>query len=175
MIAVAPFRIPVIDIAPSREGNRADRLRVARAFGEALETVGFATVVGHGIDVALLASTYTAVREFFGLPLEEKMRSCPPEQAKSRGYLPVGIESVAATLNGETPPDLCEALVFAALARPSSSFAKPNIWPEQPAGLRQLVLSYNRELAALGHLARLSALALDLPEEHLDGSLPTRP
>lgn len=170
MIAVAPFSIPIIDISLSRKGGHADRLRVARAFGDALEGIGFATVVGHGIDEALLSSTYTAVREFFALALEEKMRSCPPEQAKSRGYLPVGIESVAATLEAETPPDLCEALVFAALARPPSSFAKPNIWPERPTGLRQHVLNYNRELAALGgHLVRLSALALDLPEDYLDG------
>jgi isopenicillin N synthase-like dioxygenase len=169
VIAVAPFSIPIIDIAPSRKGGHAERLRVARAFGDALEGIGFATVVGHGIDEALLSSTYAAVRKFFGFALEEKMRSCPPEQTKSRGYLPVGIESVAATLNSQTPPDLCEALVFAALARPPSSFAKPNIWPERPTGLRPLVLNYNRELAAIARLlVRLSALALDLPEDYLD-------
>jgi len=109
------------------------------------------------------------LREFFALPTAEKMRACPPEQAKSRGYLPVGIESVAATLDADTPPDLCEALVFAALARPPSPSGKLNIWPEQPAGLRDLVMRYNRELDALGkHLARLAALALDLAERDLD-------
>jgi isopenicillin N synthase-like dioxygenase len=170
MTPSAPFRIPVIDISPARAGDHGDQLRVAHLLGDALENVGFATVVGHGIDEELTASTYAAVREFFALPIAEKMRACPPEQAKSRGYLPVGIESVAATLDAEAPPDLCEALVFAALARPPSASAKPNIWPERPSVLRDLVLRYNREIDALGkHLVRLSALALDLGENDLDG------
>jgi isopenicillin N synthase-like dioxygenase len=170
MTPVDPFHIPVIDIAPSRAGERGDRLRVARTFGDALENVGFATVVGHGIDESLLATTYAAMREFFAMPMAEKMLACPPEQAKARGYLPPGIESVAATLNADTPPDLCEALVFAALAREPSAQAKPTIWPEKPAQLRDLVLRYNAELDAFGkHLTRLASLALDLDEEHLDG------
>jgi isopenicillin N synthase-like dioxygenase len=169
MIPSAPFPIPVIDISPSRGGDRGDRLRVARALGEALEKIGFATVTGHGLDETLLASTYAAIRDFFALPLAEKMRSCPPERAKSRGYLPVGIESVAATLDTDTPPDLCEALVFAELARTLPASAKPNIWPEQPSALRHLVPRYNRELEALGRrLVQLSALALDLGEHDLD-------
>jgi isopenicillin N synthase-like dioxygenase len=169
MTPSAPFRIPVIDVSAARAGD-GDRLRVARGLGEALENVGFATVIGHGIDEELLASTYAAVRRFFALPIAEKMRACPPEQAKSRGYLPVGIESVAATLDAEAPPDLCEALVFANLTRPPSASAKPNMWPDQPSPLHDLVLRYNRELDALGkRLVQLSALALDLGEHDLDG------
>ncbi len=163
------FHIPVIDIAPAREGDHGNRLRVARLFGDALENVGFVTIVGHGIDEAFIAATYDAVRAFFALPLAEKMHASPPEKAKARGYLPVGIESVAATLDADTPPDLCEALVFANLSRPPSALGKPNIWPERPVELRDLVLRYNREVEALGkYLARLTALALDLDETHLD-------
>jgi isopenicillin N synthase-like dioxygenase len=169
MSASTTFRIPVIDIAPSCGGDLGARLHVARALGDALENVGFATVVGHGIDESLMDSTYAAMRDFFALPMAEKMRSCPPEQAKARGYLPPGIESVAATLNADTPPDLCEALVFAGLARPPSAASRPNIWPERPAKLRDLVLRYNSELGALGRrLVRLAALALDLDEQYLD-------
>jgi isopenicillin N synthase-like dioxygenase len=169
MSLAARFHIPIIDISPARDDDAGERLRVARKLGDALEHVGFATIIGHGIDEALLASTYAAVREFFALPLSEKLRSCPPEQAKSRGYLPVGIESVAATLDDDTPPDLCEALVFAGLSRPPAASGKPNIWPEEPAALRDLVLRYNRELDRLGkHLARLAALALDIAENDLD-------
>jgi isopenicillin N synthase-like dioxygenase len=168
MIPSVPFHIPVIDISPSRGGDPGDRLGVARALGDALEQVGFATVVGHGISEDFLGSTYAALRAFFALPMDEKMRACPPEKAKSRGYLPLGIESVAATLDADTPPDLCEALVFSALARPPSQ--RPTIWPEHPTGLRDMVLRYSRELDALGkHLGRLAALALDLSEHDLDG------
>jgi len=163
------FRIPVIDITPFRTGDRADRERVARQFGDALETIGFTTVVGHGVDEKLLSSTYDVMREFFELPLEEKARSCPPEQVKSRGYLPVGIESVATTLDRDAPHDLCEALVFANLGRPGAPGSRANIWPEKPESLRSLVMQYNQQLDMLGRrLMRLSALALDLPEGYLD-------
>lgn len=165
-----PFKIPVIDISPFREGSQSDRAQVARAFGDALEQIGFATIVGHGVDADLLTSTYAVVRDFFALPTPEKLRSCPPEQVKARGYLPMGIESVATTLSADAPPDLCEALVFANLSRAlGSAGAKPNIWPEQPSRLRDLVLGYHYDLEALGRrLMRLSALALDLPETYLD-------
>lgn len=163
------FEVPIIDVTPSHGGDLAARRQVARALGEALENVGFATVVGHGIDESLLGSTYAAMREFFALPMAKKMRACPPEQAKTRGYLPPGIESVAATLNADAPPDLCEALVFAGLARPPFALAKPNLWPEHPPQLRDLVQRYNTELGALGtQLVRLAALALDLDEHYLD-------
>ena len=110
------------------------------------------------------------MRRFFDLPYSEKLRSNPPEQVKMRGYLPVGIESVAATLDARAPADLCEALVFAGLSRQTwRAGALPNLWPEQPAGLRALVIDYEATLVALGReLMRLSALALDLPESYFE-------
>jgi isopenicillin N synthase-like dioxygenase len=165
------FHIPVVDIAPFLGGAPDARKRVARAFGAAMEQVGFVTITGHGVDPALIDGTYRAVRGFFELPLAEKLRANPPEQVKMRGYLPVGIESVAATLDARAPADLCEALVFAGLSRPAPrAGALTNIWPDQPADLRELVMRYDAATVALGRqLARLSALALDLPEDYLDG------
>ncbi len=160
------FHIPVVDIAGARSSDPVVRTATARAFGDALEHVGFVTITGHGVDPALMNATYDVLREFFALPTADKLAYCPPEKAKFRGYLPVGIESVAATLTGETPPDLCEALVFRALSRPS---AQPPIWPARPVGLRALVERYDLALESLGKdLMRLSALALDLPEHHFD-------
>ena len=162
--------LATIDINPFIHGDSPARARTARAFGDAFETTGFAIVVGHGIPETLVEDTYDAMRGFFSLPFEEKNAYNPPEKAKGRGYLPVGIESVAKTLSGETPPDLCEALVFAALHRELKGVpGKPNIWPAAPAGLRGLVGAYCAEMVGLiGHLSRMSALALDLPETYLD-------
>ena len=75
-------------------------------FGEALETTGFAVIVGHDVPEALASETYATMKAYFALPLEAKLRESPPERTKGRGYLPIGIESVAKTLAGETPPDL---------------------------------------------------------------------
>lgn len=163
--------IAEIDIEPFISGEETGRRGVAREFGDAFENIGFAIIVGHGIPENLIQDTYDAVNEFFSLPFAKKHEFTPPEQAKGRGYLPMGIESVAKTLSGETPPDLCEALVFAGLHRElqGRSTSKPNIWPDQPSSLKSLLVQYCQAMVELnGHLTTMSALALDLPEDHLD-------
>ena len=158
-----PFAIPEVDIAPFRTGGAHARIDTARAFGQALENAGFVTITGHGVPEPLAQATYDAVHAFFAQDLETKLRSALPGRTKFHGYLPAGIESVAATLAGETPPDLCEALVFRALHRD----APDTIWPETPPGLRPTILAWYAELRRLAwDVMRLSALALDLPEDH---------
>ena len=165
--------IPLIDIAPFRLGRDDDRQRTARAFGAAFEQVGFAAIAGHGVADALAARAHAAAAEFFALPTADKMAAAIPERIKVRGYMPFGIESVARTYAGETPPDLCEALVFSAMhldpdgAPPGVSAATGNIVPARPADLFAAYRAYflaMRELSGL--LFRLAALALDLPEGH---------
>ncbi len=157
--------LALVDIEPFIKGDEGDRRRVARAFGDAFETTGFAVIVGHGVPETLATDLYDCVSDFFGESFEEKSRFTPPEKAKGRGYLPIGIESVAKTLTGETPPDLCEALVFTAPHREGEAGARPNIWPDRPEVLAGLVRRWTVEMVALTErLSRMSALALDLPE-----------
>jgi isopenicillin N synthase-like dioxygenase len=157
----------LIDIEPFLKGSAGDRHAVARAFGNAFETTGFATLVGHGVSDALVRRTYDEVTAFFELPVEDKLACMAPEKTKGRGYLPVGVESVAATLSGETPPDLCEALVFRSLQRERAGKVEANIWPEKPADMRPTISAYYEGMFELtGTLMRMSALALNLPEDH---------
>lgn len=159
--------LPIVDIAPFIKGDAADKAEVAKAFAHAFETVGFAVITGHGVPEALLDDTYAAMSRFFEEPLETKLGYSPPEKAKGRGYLPMGIESVAKTLKGETPPDLCEALVFGAPHHEGEPGHKPNFYPREPEGLAVLVARYTEEIVKLNDaLMRLSALALDLPEDY---------
>ncbi|MCB1487331.1 MAG: isopenicillin N synthase family oxygenase [Bauldia sp.] len=161
---MSEMKLAVVDIDPFINGDEADRKKVARAFGDAFETTGFAVIVGHGVPESLATDLYDCMTAFFAEPYEEKAAFTPPEKAKGRGYLPIGIESVAKTLTGETPPDLCEALVFSAPHRPENP-NRPNIWPDTPAALPGLVNDYTGHMVTLtGRLARMSALALDLPE-----------
>lgn len=164
-MTAATLAVPVVDLA-ALAGGSAERLRVAREFGRALEEAGFVTVVRHGVPADLVHATYASARGFFALPEPEKRRYTPPEQTKGRGYLPLRIESVAATLAGHTPPDLCEALVFASLQRERAQVGLPNYWPDQPLELARNVNAYFDAMFALAQqLMRLSALALDLPED----------
>jgi isopenicillin N synthase-like dioxygenase len=156
----------LVDIAPFLSGDEAERRKVAKAFGEAFETTGFATIVGHGIDETLANRVYAQLSEFFSAPIEEKLACAAPEKTKGRGYLPIGIESVAATLAGETPPDICEALVFRSLARERAGEVE-NIWPTRPPELASLVSAWYDSIFSLtANLMRMAALALDLPEDY---------
>lgn len=161
--------LPIVDIAAFLGGLQEDKLRVAQSFGTAFEAVGFAVIVGHGVPEELLVDTYNAMAGFFDEPLGTKLNYSPPEKAKGRGYLPMGIESVAKTLSGETPPDLCEALVFSAPHHEGEPGHKPNFYPTKPEGLEHLVTRYTDEIVRLNAaLMRLSALALRLPEDYFD-------
>ena len=161
--------VPLIDIAACIDGDADARRRVARRFGAAFESHGFAAIVNHGVDEPMVQATYAAVQSFFMLPLPAKQTCTAPERAKGRGYLPMGIESVAATLSGETPADLCEALVFAAIHKERAGSGLPNFWPAEPPGLADSVNAYFDAMRTLGlRLMRLSALALELPEDHFD-------
>jgi isopenicillin N synthase-like dioxygenase len=170
---VGELAVPVVDLAAWRHpGSSAEqRLAVARAFGDAFERTGFVAVVNHGVADELIARTYACAHAFFAQTMDEKVRYTPPEQTKTRGYLPLGIESVAATLSGRTPPDLCEALVFASLQRERAGTGRPNYWPAQPAGLADAVNAYFDAMLDLGRaLMRLSAVALDLPEHWFEAA-----
>ncbi|MGZ5887670.1 MAG: isopenicillin N synthase family dioxygenase [Ramlibacter sp.] len=163
--------VPVVDVAAFRDADPAGRAAVARAFGLALEQTGFVTITGHGVPRELVQGTYDCMQRFFSLPLADKRRHTAPEQAKTRGYLPLGIESVAATLAGRTAPDLCEALVFASLQRERAGLGAPNYWPQEPPELAGLVQSYFDAMLGLCRtLMRMAALALDLPEDHFDAA-----
>jgi len=171
---MSAITVPVIDIAAFRDGDTATRRRVAREFGAAFETVGFATIVGHGVDDGVIAQTWAQAHAFFRLPFSEKARCMLPLRDKTHGYIPVGVESVSGTLGDETPPDLCEALVVQGLrfeqVPPTNpvdmQFQKSNLWPERPAGLRPAFTDYYWSMEALTQtLMQMSALALDLPEE----------
>lgn len=159
--------VPVVDVGGFRTADPAGRQQVASAFGHALEHTGFVTITGHGVPRDLVHSLYDCASSFFALPQATKLKYTAPEKTKARGYLPVGIESVAATLNGRTPPDLCEALVFASLQRERSGRGAPNYWPKDPPGLAPLVQRYFDAMYGLCQaLMRVSALALELPEDH---------
>lgn len=163
--------IPVVDLGPLLTGDAASQHEVARQFGEALETCGFASVVNHGVDASLIKRMYAEAECFFAGPLADKLAWTPPEQTKGCGYLPVGIESVAATLAGETPPDLCEALVFASLQRERAGQGLPNIWPTEPPRLGETVNAWFDAMYALcQRLMRLSAVALQLPDDYFAAS-----
>jgi isopenicillin N synthase-like dioxygenase len=169
--------VPIVDISEFYTGDEAAKYRVARNFGRAFEASGFLALTGYDIDESVIDSAYNSAKTFFSLTLEEKMAYAFPERATNRGYLPVGIETVARTLQAQTPPDLCEALVYRSLFQEERQEQHPNpasagwsnLWPARPAELKRSVTEYFWALDALAtSLYRIAALALELPEHFFE-------
>ncbi|MDB5803452.1 MAG: 2OG-Fe(II) oxygenase [Betaproteobacteria bacterium] len=172
------MQVPVIDIAAFHGGDEQARATLARQWAHAFETIGFATLVGHGIPEDLLDEIHSLALDFFDRPLEEKMRSSFRPEKTGQGYVPLGIEAVARTLNDEAaPPDICEALTFTGVEwerRPphnavDQALFRANRWPDTPPQFRKRLNEYFDRVYALGQtLMRLSAPALELPDGFFD-------
>lgn len=140
--------IPVVDF----RHLSSDRAGFVRAFGQALEELGFVALEGHGIETELLDETYAAFRRFFAMPDETKRRFEDPESGRRRGYTSFGVEHA----KDNPTPDLKE---FFHVGRENGKY--PNLWPDD--GLREVALRLFARLDATAH-ALLGALSEYLGE-----------
>jgi isopenicillin N synthase-like dioxygenase len=157
--------VPVVDISGLRSPDRAERERVADEIGKAAREVGFFYVSGAGVDDAVFQRMLAATKEFFALPVEEKMRSYIGLSRCHRGYVPVGEEGVESGT-----PDLKEAFDTALDLPPDdpdylagNPMLGPNAWPDL-AGFADAVTAYYHAVLDVGHQL-LCAFAVALGED----------
>ncbi|MFZ4720457.1 MAG: isopenicillin N synthase family dioxygenase [Ilumatobacteraceae bacterium] len=160
--------VPVVDL------GAADAVA---AVADACERVGFLTVVGHGVPDEVVQGGWDSARQFFDLPLADRMRVAMPRPGYPYGYSPVRGETLSASLGKGGHPDLKQSFAIGpvdpamhAFADPDEAFAwSPNLWPEALPAMRPAWEAYYRAMADLSaRLLRVMALALDLPERHFD-------
>ncbi|ETX06740.1 MAG: hypothetical protein ETSY2_15310, partial [Candidatus Entotheonella gemina] len=141
-------RVPVIDIAPFFSGNESSKRIIGRQVDAALRTIGFMTIVGHGVPGALIQRARSAALEFFNGSLAEKMQIARTPEQPSRGYSWVGNRSLAYSLGQHAPPDLQEGFAMGPIdvsddtyyhGADAARFFAPNLWPKRPAALREVL------------------------------------
>jgi isopenicillin N synthase-like dioxygenase len=147
--------VPVVDVG----GLTADTVPadVARAIDAACRDVGFFSVVGHGVDLALPRRLDALAREFFARPEDEKAAVAMVHGGTAwRGWFPLDGELTSGT------PDHKEGFYFGRelaaddpRARAGVPLHGPNLFPPTPAALRPTVLAYLDAVEALGQ--RLTA------------------
>jgi isopenicillin N synthase-like dioxygenase len=168
--------VPVIDIAPFREGGEEGRAAVAAAVDAACRDIGFLVVSGHGIPEQRLAEVAEVSRRFFDLPLEEKMQVHRPAPDISRGYVGIEGESIGRSRDATAKAgDLNESIMIGPVDVPAAGYATaagagrhfaPNLWPARPAELEEVYSGYYRAMGDLaGLLMEIFAVALDLPQD----------
>lgn len=124
-------------------GKRHDRLMI-RQIDEALHTVGFIIVEGHGIPKRLLRKMRAMTIAYFDQALTSKLADRITRD-NYRGYIPLGFFSAN---SGRGGPDRYEGykLHFEAAindpVREECPLYASNLWPENPSGFRRTVLEY---------------------------------
>ena len=85
------YEIATLDLEPFLNGNEADKARFAAAFAAALEEIGFAVLVGHGVDPALYDDVNETTLDLFtSTTLAEKMRFRAQRHGSvNQGYFPI--------------------------------------------------------------------------------------
>ncbi|MBM3481326.1 MAG: isopenicillin N synthase family oxygenase [Alphaproteobacteria bacterium] len=166
--------IPVIDIAPFRDGS--DKPGVAQAVARACEEVGFFCIAGHGVDQALTDRAFAVSRAFFEQPEEIKRRYAPVGEVAPRGFAALETKGLAATLGQNVPKDLREQFMVGTLApmvpqlqdvAAARGCYAPNIWPDTPTEYRSVFTELYRAFEHLADtLMRVFALGLKLPETY---------
>jgi isopenicillin N synthase-like dioxygenase len=172
----APSRIDgvtAVDLEPFRSGSQAERDEVARAIDAACQGSGFLSITGHGVDPELVASMLEVTTAFFDLPIEEKGRYVSDNSEGNRGYAAEGTEALSYSLGDASPPDLFEAFNIGReipddvddpyVTEVRATYFFPNIWPDAPAGMRDVWLAYWDAMEELGFtLLEAFATALGL-------------
>ena len=160
--------LPVIDVSPLRAGA-AGRRAVAAEIGRACRQAGFFYVTGHGVGEDLQRRLELHSRAFFDQDVERKLEIRMARGGRAwRGYFPLGDELTSGR------PDLKEGIYFGAELPPDhpavlagTPLHGPNLFPVEPAGLRETVLDYLTAMTALGHTLMAGiALSLDLDESY---------
>ncbi|MDH3300052.1 MAG: isopenicillin N synthase family oxygenase [Acidimicrobiia bacterium] len=149
--------IPVIDLSRAPTAVAADLLT---AYGE----VGFAYLVGHGVDDRLVAETFDAAYRFHALPVEAKLSVELDD--RHRGYIAINTSTDRNTeLATVTKPNQSASFMMMREAGPDDPavaaghyLAGPNQWPEL-SGFRATLERYHEALSRLG--ARVMALFFD--------------
>jgi isopenicillin N synthase-like dioxygenase len=168
----ATTSLPVIDVA-RLDGSADQRQALALEIGEACRDTGFFYIRNHGVPQSLIDAVLTRTREFFSLPIEQRMALDKKHSRCNRGYDPMQSQA----LESGAPPDLKEGFYIGTETAPDDPRVLagkfnvgPNQWPSDLPGFRETMESYFSALLVLsGRLMRALALSLELDEQYFGG------
>jgi len=156
------YEIATLDFAQFLHGDARDKERFAKAFAAALEEIGFAVLVGHGVDVGLYDQIHDGALDVFtSTSLADRMRFRAERHGSvNQGYFPIEETS-------EIHPDLVEGWVFCRRAfdipqQRDEPFRAGDFWPrasDEPH-FRKLVLAHEQLFKPIAQ-AMLQGLGCD--------------
>ncbi len=154
--------IPVIDIAPLRNGSGA--MNVARALHKASHGLGFIYIKGHGISDQTIAQARASAFGFFRA--DPKDKAIVKVSSAHRGWLGQG----GAKMGDGAKPDLKESFIWgyqdsAGKVEKDHSLRGDNQWPDFLPQMENHAMAYFEQAHKVAHhLMRGFALGLNLDE-----------
>ncbi|OUU79654.1 MAG: hypothetical protein CBC38_04040 [Gammaproteobacteria bacterium TMED78] len=165
--------IPTIDLSSYFSDSKNTLEVLAQEISFIQENIGFYVITNHGIPRSIIDKAYYELKNFFNLPLEEKLALRINE--KSSGYIPAkSTIYVTSKYNKNTKPDLNETLTLARERESNDMYLKknlrfvgPNQWPSSLEDFKVAMLDYQQQLARLAlSLLPLYARALGLSKDY---------
>ncbi|KAJ7559126.1 hypothetical protein O6H91_04G071200 [Diphasiastrum complanatum] len=172
--------VPVIDMAPFLEPDSSEaisekRKAVLQELRKACEEWGFFTVINHGMNLQLLEKALKVSEEFFGLPLEEKLKVKPTPG--STPY-PAGFNNENRSQGMRDDKELLYFFLDESSTDVSQRrYSMYNVWPENPPHFRLVIDEFTRHaerttkmlLRAISESLGLpSNLIYDLSQENIN-------
>jgi isopenicillin N synthase-like dioxygenase len=167
--------IPCVDLLADQHPGLEARLRIAQELHQALTTVGFAYIVGHGVPQSLIDEAFDASKRFHASSLEQKQRLAI--NAQHRGYMGMATSTiVTSSVANVRRPNLSESLMLMHELAPDDPdvlagkpLQGPNQWPDWLPDFKPTLTRYVDAVEqAARRIIHTIALSLDLPETALD-------
>lgn len=152
--------LPIIDLTAL---NAEDPAEIAR-LQTALHDSGFLYLTGHAFTPAMVDRMFATAREFFALPLADRLAIDNINSAQFRGYTQVGYEYTKGSADQRDQLDIAnerDALDLTAADPAYLRLIGPNQWPAALPELRSVALEWF-ELARLTSHQLLRGIALAL-------------
>jgi isopenicillin N synthase-like dioxygenase len=158
MRGAVPGEIPVLDVAAYLAGAPEALEKAAATLRDALETIGFFYLAGHGVKQELLDRIFAETRRFHALPLDEKLKL--RLNRSNNGYMPLKGHAQRHTTLNKTPPKPNENESFFAKRERDPNdpdvlagrdLRDPNQWPDNLPGFKETVLEYQDVMRRLVH------------------------
>ena len=171
-------QLPILNLSDWHAGGQSRHAFITK-LADAARRIGFFYLTGHGIELARQQQVLQLARDFFALPLADKLAVKMTNTPHFRGYT---------RLQGELTlgkPDLREQfdIMQEEIANPPrsdvpkwSQLQGPNQWPSQLPQMKTILLEWQQDLADTSvALLKALAVALEQSETAFDATIDAGP
>ena len=160
--------IPSVDLSDFRSQNSKRKQNFVQNLGEAFQNIGFVAVENHGLSNELTDDLYRAVKQFFELPEDTKLKYEVPSLGGQRGYTAKGKEHAKGRNVGDLKEFYHVGQELSSQQRSTLGYPA-NVFPQEVADFAPTTLKAFSILEAAGiDLLRAIALYLELDEFYFD-------